>query len=569
MFTVTVELLTGRYVATQFNDRSEPEWPPHPARLFSAAVAAWADHGDFDDAERAALEWWECLEPPRIRCSLGQYELAQRSAVTHFVPVNDVSVVARDTSGTYDKLVEAEHAVLGAAADDKHRAKAVRRLEKIRTKADGDSQKATTGVAPLDRVAILPQMRPKQGRWYPTIVPADPTVDYLWLDSRDGSRHGIEQHLEVLSGLLGRIPRLGHSSSPVMVTVARSGEESEQKIALEPGSAARTLGLRVTSPGQLAELRRTFEASQRATEPRTMPARLVPYRRPEHSVDHPRSMIGERWVVLEPDRTSRLMVRDIPAVAKTLRRALMSIAGDQGAEIPEFLSGHRPRGAGETGPTEPSTAPHLMVLGLPFAAHRHATGEVMGIALALPPSGDEADAANWQVLTETVRQFVDDRGGRLSFDGTRRPIRFVFTKAAELPYSADLSRWTGPATTWTTVTPVALDRNPGRLGHADGAKRDAAASNAERIIATACERIGLPRPAGVTISLDPFIRGTRPVHAFPPARTGRLTRVQVHARIRFDQPVRGPVALGAGRFHGLGLFAPLNPVRERALGGTP
>src|SRR5690606_13655907 len=45
---VAVELLTGRYVATRFNDRDRPEWPPHPGRLFSAAVAAWAEADEPD-----------------------------------------------------------------------------------------------------------------------------------------------------------------------------------------------------------------------------------------------------------------------------------------------------------------------------------------------------------------------------------------------------------------------------------------------------------------------------------------------------------------------------------------
>ena len=39
MFAIRVECLTGRYVATAYDDRSRAEWPPHPARLFSALVA--------------------------------------------------------------------------------------------------------------------------------------------------------------------------------------------------------------------------------------------------------------------------------------------------------------------------------------------------------------------------------------------------------------------------------------------------------------------------------------------------------------------------------------------------
>ena len=39
MLAIEVTFLTGRYVATAYNTRTESEWPPHPARLFSALAA--------------------------------------------------------------------------------------------------------------------------------------------------------------------------------------------------------------------------------------------------------------------------------------------------------------------------------------------------------------------------------------------------------------------------------------------------------------------------------------------------------------------------------------------------
>ena len=32
MLALRIELLTGRYVATAYDDRNTAEWPPHPAR---------------------------------------------------------------------------------------------------------------------------------------------------------------------------------------------------------------------------------------------------------------------------------------------------------------------------------------------------------------------------------------------------------------------------------------------------------------------------------------------------------------------------------------------------------
>lgn len=83
MFALAVEFLTGRYVATAFNDRERAEWPPHPARLFSALVAAHFDETLPD--ERAALEWLEDQGAPHIAASAA----SERESHVTFVPVND------------------------------------------------------------------------------------------------------------------------------------------------------------------------------------------------------------------------------------------------------------------------------------------------------------------------------------------------------------------------------------------------------------------------------------------------------------------------------------------------
>ena len=88
-FAIEVNFLTGRYVATSHNDRRRGEWPPHPARLFSALVAAWAD--ERDDSERRSLEWLERQGSAAIAAS----GAIPRRVLSHFVPVNDVSIFHR------------------------------------------------------------------------------------------------------------------------------------------------------------------------------------------------------------------------------------------------------------------------------------------------------------------------------------------------------------------------------------------------------------------------------------------------------------------------------------------
>ena len=83
------------------------------------------------------------------------------------------------------------------------------------------------------------------------------------------------------------------------------------------------------------------------------------------------------------------------------------------------------------------------------------------------------------------------------------------------------------------------------------------------LIARACEHAGLPSPdpGRIQAGRHSAVRGSppaRPSAGEPPWARWKLprsleSRQLVHAVIEFDQPVRGPVLLGAGRFTGLGL----------------
>src|SRR5207248_7942432 len=84
MLALEVEFLLGRYAAADFRDRDRPEWPPHPARLFSALVAA-AHGSGMGESARDALLWLEGLPPPQL-CAEGAP--AAQSPVTAYVPVN-------------------------------------------------------------------------------------------------------------------------------------------------------------------------------------------------------------------------------------------------------------------------------------------------------------------------------------------------------------------------------------------------------------------------------------------------------------------------------------------------
>ena len=46
MFALGIELLMRRAMMTRWGNREEPEWPPHPDRVFMALVAAWGEAGE-------------------------------------------------------------------------------------------------------------------------------------------------------------------------------------------------------------------------------------------------------------------------------------------------------------------------------------------------------------------------------------------------------------------------------------------------------------------------------------------------------------------------------------------
>ena len=126
--------------------------------------------------------------------------------------------------------------------------------------------------------------------------------------------------------------------------------------------------------------------------------------------------------------------------------------------------------------------------------------------------------------------------------------------------------WTEPWRTWGTVTPIVLDRYPKADRLED---REAWEEEVARIIASSCRNIGLPEPVQIDIEKSSWHLGSPRAMpgktGFPlyPIRSGQPCRVQVHAWLRFEQLVQGPVILGAGRYLGYGLCKPL-PERKAA-----
>jgi CRISPR-associated protein Csb2 len=85
------------------------------------------------------------------------------------------------------------------------------------------------------------------------------------------------------------------------------------------------------------------------------------------------------------------------------------------------------------------------------------------------------------------------------------------------------------------------------------------------MIKECCVRIGLPVPREAIPTPVSAHLGTPPAHAFPrlQRKDGGLRR-HAHAILIFDEPVCGPVILGAGRYRGYGVCRPMDAADREA-----
>lgn len=547
MFAIEVNCLTGRYVATAYNDRRQSEWPPHPARLFSALVAALHEPAEPDPGERQALEWLEAQPPPAIAAS----SATPRTAASHFVPVNDTSVTGLSTqekkAAKLDDLLKKHQSALEESGGEV--TKSIEKLRRsIEKERDVSSQVNNVGnTPPGTALALFPDQRGKQERTFPSMTPDEPRVTFQW-DSQPPSDVS-----ETLDGLLSRVTRLGHSSSLVSCRVVRESRSPNWI----PSTANASQVLRTTKSGQLAVLERQF-LSHEGIKPRSLPFVSVRYRdeteAPKVSAQTP-ATAGD-WIVFEFDHQSRAFPSTrTEEVAKAMRSSILKYADDP---IPEGLSGHSLDGV-------PSTTPHVGFVPLPYVGSEYADGRLLGIALSVPRSlNKEALKALYRSIGKWERA-GDSEQLRLLF-GSKGIIKMRRMTAPSTILSLRPGVWRRPERLWASATPMALPKHPGRLSKGTPAARSKAWKAAEQAVVDSCKHVGLPEPAAVEVSFTPFIPGARSASRYPVFKqsgNSKQLRLLIHAFITFDTPVTGPLLIGAGRYLGLGLMRPIRETPEK------
>ncbi|MCC7157653.1 MAG: type I-U CRISPR-associated protein Cas5/Cas6 [Bryobacterales bacterium] len=600
MLVLEIELLTGRYVAKQYDDHASAEWPPHPARVFSALTAAhFEDPVDGIHAEREALDWLASQPAPSIYAS----EASCRSVLDAFVPANDKSVDPSVSEAVNETIL---------AVDEGARATAQRKVEKIGQVAaepvaltESQRGQLAAAIESVKRLIDTPDVsllssalkelrETAQGmlehRSSRLLMSAVKATARLNSGDRERLRKNLERlgkslrppkellkralsvlpsaaerkqartfpsvyaydpivqfawanvpnlrvH-EALDGLAGRVTRLGHSSSLVRLTWVSTARDATW---IPDARGQHTL--RWVSARQLADLATAYDV-HRGTANRILPFAPENYR---HISDAGRptlpprsSVFGQDWVIFEFQGRRRVPIVRAVDVAVALRGAALVHAG---ANPPEVLSGHGPANA-------PSERPHVGYVALPFVGFPHADGSILGAAAVLPSGLTVADRTAVLRALGKVQQLTLTPG--LAFD-----VRRVSEPSPHLR-TLDHLLWCDEGVVWGTVTPILLDSFPGDLQSRSAAAALKAEQEARDAITRACERIGLPRPRLVSLTA-PCFAGSVAADQFRRRRDrqGLPPRVRVHALIDFGQVIQGPVLLGAGRYVGLGLCRPL------------
>ena len=395
---------------------------------------------------------------------------------------------------------------------------------------------------PSHATASVPEVQGMAGRTTllvapsPKVVVADSDVVFVWPDT--------ELSHSDINGLSHRAARVGYvgcSDSKAVLTIGAgptSGALDASKCwrPTPTGEAAEgDVLVNVGSPQHLAAALRAHKLASAPDRRRARQRRTRVLYRPPGVLPPPRHGAGSTvWLQFDASLPGTAATH----VAYALKAALMRRwKEDAPGGAPWWVSGH----------DIPATGDYQLArfLVLPAVGHRYSDGRLHGACVWIPPQADPAERDTATDLAVTLGEFYVAHLGRVAVSETaasdRRPR-----------WAADPRRWKGPASAWVTALPALNDRHGFPTGDD---------------VARWCRQAGLPAPRheSIFVSRRPTVSGGVELRTHHVARPGhRATRGFAHVCFTLEEPVEGPVAVGAGRSYGLGLCAPgLPPDHER------
>ncbi len=512
----TVLCFTLRFLdpVPQFHGRDndgDPEWPPSPLRFFqslvSAAAQRWRD-GQFRDFAQPALQWLERIQPSLVAPQVAAESFGYRM----YVPNNSGDLMTT-----------------AWARGDTNTSMAKFRVEK--------------DVRPLNL----------RGEAIRFLFPLS---------------DGTCPHFDVLQAAARSVTHLGWG---VDMVAGNAELLTDEQAAVLPGEVWRAspdrsgTALRVSTEGTLnALLEKHQKFLGRLTEGGFKPVpplstfRVVGYRR----ATEPSQRQFAAFSILKPDANgvkSFDPLRRTRDVAGMVRHAVATAARNQGwaeERINVFVHGKMPDGSKPpNGPTSPD---RFQFLPLPTINHALRRVEsIRRVLIAAPPHC--GNQTTWARRAMAGAELVnhDDVAALLTI----------------LPGSDwVLKQYVEESTTWSTVTPVILPGydDPDHLRRklrngvdAEIQKRYLARLEArmEDLLRKAFRQAGYSSELIEQAELEwrevGFRRGVELASRYlPPENLNSAPRV--HVRVRFPTAVRGPIAVGSGRFRGFGLFVTMD-----------
>lgn len=484
------------------------DWPPSPARLFQALVAAAGLSGQISHL-RGSLRWLEGLQERPV---IGAPFAKRGQRVMFFMPNNDLDTVQADP----------------------------RRAAEIRT---------------------------AKKFFHPWLFDAAVPLLYIWqgvIESDDG-------HAQEILGLADRLYQLGRGIDMAWAWGEMlDPADVEGLLASYPGRIYRPSrgrgGATLPSPrpGSLGSIEKRHEAQRQRFEFASAGRKLeVTFRQaPQPSFgrvayDSPpsRHLYELRTSSSDSDlaswplpRVSKLVVCLRDGAVERLRAGMP----DRETEIDRVLVGRRPNGEND-GPT----SERVRIVPLPSIGHPHADRAIRRILVEVPSSCPlRPDDVAWAF---SGLEPIDVETGEV-YPGALTPTE-----------SSPMLRHYGvgekvEARTWRTVTPAALPNAAGRRQIDSARKAAEAKGGLERAmeqrraagsVIQALRHAEVRTPVEtIRVQREPFEAKGERVEAFSPGTRFPQTRLW-HVEMCFSELVSGPLVIGDGRFLGLGVMAPI------------
>ena len=501
---VTVRFHEGRYHG--LDSRKAGEWPPAPARLFQALMAGAARGATVPDGTRAALDWLETLPPPVIAAPRG----IPGKAFTSYVPNNDLD--AELSKGKAPDLVKAVAAI-----------RVGKRIRPILFDAempilyccpfgDGDGQAAALCAAANGLYQL--------GRG----------IDMAWAEAAVVDSEEAEQRLSSHRGIVYR----------------PSGGGSSDRELLCPRP-----GLRRSLTTRFEGMRARFRAGGTNRKPIRLFVQPPKPRLVKVAYDaQPHRFVFE---LRTGDAQAAFAGRTLKAAAELVQEVRDKAANRLCDELPDLADRVERYLIGRDARDSDKEA-RIRIVPIPSVGSEHADMAIRRLVVYVPQSCPLA--ANDLAWAFAQVAWVDADG-------------VIFKELQRTDDDRMVRRFQRRGRRWRSLTPLALPlarrrriEPDGRSDQAKGAaERAAEEARAAAAVRQALRHAGTGAPvAEVRVQREPFHhRGDR-AESF--ASGTRFTKDMLwHAEVTFTEPVAGPLLLGDGRFIGLGLMRPSEPMR--------